>query len=204
MHYTDWYFNSSEPSSYKHEINLYNWLYDPAQCEFAEGGVFGRMIIKPDDKVLDLCCGDGSYSYLFFSDVAQLVDAIDYDQNSIEYAIKTYNKNNIHFMCENLLTNNLKKNFYDVIVWRSGVAYFTKEQRKHLYGKIFESLKNDGKIYIGTPLMVKENFTANQVEVITNEENFEHEFDNIFDIFFKQKTFYKNNTNLHYILKKHA
>jgi hypothetical protein len=38
MHYTDWYFNDIKPSSYKHEINLYNWIYDPSQSEFVEGG----------------------------------------------------------------------------------------------------------------------------------------------------------------------
>jgi hypothetical protein len=39
MHYTDWYFNDIKPSSYKHEINLYNWIYDPSQSEFVEGGI---------------------------------------------------------------------------------------------------------------------------------------------------------------------
>ncbi len=38
MHYSDWIFSNKEPSSYKHEINLYNWIYNPSQVEFVEGG----------------------------------------------------------------------------------------------------------------------------------------------------------------------
>jgi len=64
--YNDWGPHSSaQPNSYKHETNLYNWIYDPSRCEFVLGAALGRMCIKHNDNVLDLCCGDGSYSYLF-------------------------------------------------------------------------------------------------------------------------------------------
>jgi chemotaxis methyl-accepting protein methylase len=202
MHYNDWYFSSKEPSNYKHEINLYNWIYNPSRVEFVEGGMLGRMIIKKDNNVLDLCCGDGSYSYLFFSDIAKNIDAIDYDQKAIDYANKRYKKKNINFICDDLLTFDLKLKNYDVIIWRSGSAYFSKEDRKVLFDKIYNTLTQDGKVYIGSPLMDEENFSANQVEVITNEVNFENEFNNSFHITFKQKIHYKNRTNINYILKK--
>ena len=173
MHYNDWFFNNVQPSSYKHEINLYNWIYDPSQSQFVEGGVFGRMLIKKDDNVLDLCCGDGSYSYLFFSDISKLVDAIDNDERAIKYARETYKKNNINYICDDLLQYKLKDEFYDVIVWRAGVAYFSKKDRKALFLKIYHSLKMNGRLYIGTPVEKQANFSANQVEVITNLEEFE-------------------------------
>jgi cyclopropane fatty-acyl-phospholipid synthase-like methyltransferase len=202
MHYTDWYFNPNEPSSYKHEINLYNWIYKPSQVEFAEGGVFGRMLINQGDKVLDLCCGDGSYSYLFFSDISSEVDAVDYDKDSIKYANNNYNKKNINYICSDLMQCDFKKEYYDVIIWRSGSAYFTKDERKKLFLKMANSLKKDGNIYLGTPLMKNENFSANQIEVITDEELYEKEFSDIFHIKFKQKTFYENRININYILEK--
>lgn len=202
MHYNDWYFNSKEPSSYHHEINLYNWIYNPEKVEFVEGGVFGRMLIQNNNKVLDLCCGDGSYSYLFFSDISKEVDAVDYDIDSINYAKKNYNKSNINYVCSDLLEYNFKKKYYNVIIWRSGSAYFTKENRKILFDKIFESLNDNGKVYIGTPLMGAENFSANQIEVITDEYEFENEFTSIFNINFKQKTFYKSRININYVLEK--
>ena len=202
LHYTDWYFSDIKPSSYKHEINLYNWIYDPSQCQFAEGGVFGRMLIKPNDYVLDLCSGDGSYAYLFFSDIAHTVDAIDYSEVSIEYARKNYGKNNINYICANLLQYQFASKLYDVIMWGAGVAYFTQENRKTIFNKIHASLKDNGKVYIRTPLENKANYSANQIEVIIDESNFEKEFKALFNIVLKQKTFYNNRINLNYILEK--
>lgn len=202
MHYTDWYFGNKEPSSYKHEINLYNWMYEPSQVEFAEGGVFGRMLIHENNTVLDLCCGDGSYDYLFFSDIAGQIDAVDYDANSINYAKSAYKHKNINYICSDLLLFEYKDDFYDVVTWRAGAAYFAKKDRKTLFQFICKSLKKEGKFYIGTPLMKEENFSANQIEVITSELDFKKEFEDLFNISFEQKTFYKNKTNVNYVLSK--
>ena len=49
-------------------------------------------------KVLDVCCGDGSYSYMFFSDIAGHIDAIDNDEYALQYAKNT-------FLEEQLTTN---------------------------------------------------------------------------------------------------
>lgn len=38
MHNIEWDLSNKTPSNYKHEINLYNWMYNPAKCEFVEGG----------------------------------------------------------------------------------------------------------------------------------------------------------------------
>ena len=202
MHYTDWYFNDIKPSSYKHEINLYNWIFDSSQSQFVEGGVFGRMLIKKNDNVLDLCCGDGSYSYLFFSDISKQVDAVDYNKESIAYAKKHYAKKNINYLLNNLLQYKFKNEFYDVVIWKAGVAYFTKEERQILFNKIFKSLRYCGKLYISTPIEDKITFSANQIEVIINLEDFENEFNHNYQINFKQKTFYKDRTNINYILEK--
>lgn len=202
MHYKEWYFSDIEPSSYKHEINLYNWIYDTSQCEFVEGGALGRMLINKDDTVLDLCCGDGSYSYLFFSDITKHVDAIDYDEGSIKYAQKNYAKKNISYICGDLLMYDFQNQIYDVVIWRSGAAYFTKENRNKIFNKILVSLKSGGKFYISTPLLGNENFSANQIEVIIDEKSFEKEFEEMFKIKFKQKSFHHDKTNLNYILEK--
>jgi 2-polyprenyl-3-methyl-5-hydroxy-6-metoxy-1,4-benzoquinol methylase len=202
MHFLEWNLQKQQPSSYKHEINLYNWMYDPSQVQFADGGVFGRMLIQKNDKVLDLCCGDGSYAYLFYSDIASKVDAIDYDAGSIKYAKNMYYSNNINYICKDLLNFSFEQYFYNVIIWKAGIAYFTKENRSILFKKIFNSLKNNGKVYISTPLEDNITLGANQVEVITNLEEFEQEFNKYFIITFKQRIIYSTRININYILEK--
>lgn len=202
IHFMEWNLQNKEPSSYKHEINLYNWMYDPSQNQFVDGGVFGRMIINENDKVLDLCCGDGSYAYLFFCDISKKVDAVDYDMDSIKYAKKNFYNSKINYICKDLLSFTFKKDYYNVIIWKAGVAYFSKENRKILYKKIFISLKDDAKLYISTPVEDSINYGANQVEVITNLNSFEAEFNELFIITLKQKIIHRNRINIHYILKK--
>ncbi len=203
LHINDWSFSNKQPSYYKHEINLYEWIYNPSKCEFVEGGVLSRMLIKPDNNVLDLCCGDGSYTYLFFSDIAKQVDAIDFDLSAIKYAKSNYAKDNINFIYGDLLKSDFTNKHYDVIVWNSGIAYFNKLQRKTIFIKIHSWLKDDGYLYIKTPLELTEfSVSANQTELIYNTINFELEFSDLYSIYFFNKSVYKNRTLLNYILRK--
>jgi ubiquinone/menaquinone biosynthesis C-methylase UbiE len=160
------------------------------------------MLIKKDDNVLDLCCGDGSYSYLFFSDIANKVDAIDYSKKNIKYAKNNYAQDNINYICSDLLEYKFKEKYYDVVIWRAGVAYFNKNDRSKLFATIYNSLKIKGQLYVGTPLESKVSYSANQIEVITDLEDFENEFNDNYQINFKQETSYRNRTNINYILEK--
>jgi ubiquinone/menaquinone biosynthesis C-methylase UbiE len=158
------------------------------------------------DNILDICCGDGSCSYLFYSDIAGNIDAIDYDKNAINYAKKFYSSQNINYINEDLLHFNFKKDFYDVVIWTSSVAYFSENNRKLLLNKIYNSLKGGGMLYIKTPLEEKNsNAGSGQKETIchiVNKNNFENEFNNIFKIEFFVKSIYSDFINLNYVLKK--
>jgi len=196
----DWHLSSKTPSSFKHEINLYSWRFNPAEVEFAEV-VYGRMYLKKGDTVLDLCCGDGSYAYLFFSDLASRIDSIDYDADTIAYAKKNYATENITFTCANLLEHSFPDEYYDLVVWASGVAYFSKENRAKILAKIHRSLKSRGKLFIKTPIEEKPSSSANQVSVITNKVDFETEF-NGYSILAEQRSYYQKRSNLNYVLAK--
>lgn len=200
MHVTDWAFAPIQPSNYKHEINLYNWRYNPKEVEFTEI-LYGRMQVKKGDTILDLCCGDGSYSYLFLSDIAKRVDAIDYDAEAIKYAKRNYNKSNIEFIRGDVLRRQFEKNAYDVVFWTSGVAYFIKEERAQIFNKIRSTLKDDGVLYIRTPIEEKATFGANQKSVITDKGDFESELKG-FVIVNEQISYFDKRTNLNYVLKK--
>lgn len=160
------------------------------------------MFIEKDDSVLDFCCGDGSYAYLFFSDIARKVVAIDYDKNIIKYAKKRYYRDNIHYICADLLKFEVEKNAYDIVIWSAGVAYFTKDDRKIIFDKISNTLKKNGKIFITTPLEQTDSFGANQKKVITNIDEFENEFKTLFKIIFYKQTQHIIRNNLNYILEK--
>ncbi|MEQ9413823.1 MAG: hypothetical protein RIF39_08325, partial [Cyclobacteriaceae bacterium] len=82
-----------------------------------------------------------------------------------------------------------------------GVAYFTKDNRAKILGKIHRALKSSGKLYIKTPIEEKSSSSANQISVITSKVNFESEF-NGYSILAEQQSYYHKRSNLNYILSK--
>jgi hypothetical protein len=95
---------------------------------------------------------------------------------------------------------------YEVVVWSAGIAYFSKKQRKIIFNNIYNSLKKNGKAIIMTPLEPENSKAGDgQKEVIThitNRNEFENEFSDMFNIEFFKQTTHNIRTNLHYVLRK--
>jgi hypothetical protein len=81
------------------------------------------------------------------------------------------------------------------------VAYFSKDNRAKILGKIHRALKSSGKLYIKTPIEEKSSSSANQVSVITNKVDFESEFKG-YSILAEQQSHYHKRSNLNYVLTK--
>ena len=200
----EWSLSNKTPSHYNHEINLYNWIYDPSLVQFAEAGVLSRMLVKKDSNVLDLCSGDGLYTYLFLSDLAKSIDAIDINKESIGNSIKKYNRNNINYISADILQYNFKIKHYDVVIWSEAVAYFSEDERILVYRKILKTIKDDGTLFIRTPLELYKHNGANQVDVINDKFLFEASFEPFFNIKYKNSTEYKDRVYLNYYLTAKA
>lgn len=112
------------PQFYKHRINLARWCIEPFRWTFAARGVYAREVMTPGCRVVDICCGDGSYSYLFFSDVAGHIDAVDRDGYAISYAKKYHCAPNIAFHQRDITAEGLPGTGYDVAVWNGAISYF--------------------------------------------------------------------------------
>lgn len=207
MHLLDWGFRAKTDSFYKHEISLYNWIKDPSQVEFVDGMSLARMYINKGDNVLDLCCGEGSCSYLFFSDIANKIDAVDYDLNAINYAKKYYSKDNINYINENLLELELNDGDYNMVVWTSSVSYFSDSERKIMFHKIHKLLKQNGILYIKTPIEKSADSMSGSkqkesINHVVNQEKFEALFIDIFNIEFFKLSKYRTFNNLNYVLTR--
>jgi SAM-dependent methyltransferase len=113
------------PQYYNHQLNLYKWIYNPGEWAFTARGVYAREKMFPGCKVLDLCCGDGSYSYLFFSDIAGAIDAVDIDQTAIKHALRYYaSRPNIKYHRLDITRDNFPSSGYDFVIWNAAICYF--------------------------------------------------------------------------------
>lgn len=127
-------------------IDNYHWL---------ERVFFVLPKISEDDSVLDIGCGDGIYSGVFYSEKAKSVFAIDTSQDSITSAIKHYKRNNVRFLKKNLLTWDVPANKYDVVVMFSVIEHLTALDGQKVLPKIKKSLKKGGVFFGSTPIVQK-------------------------------------------------
>lgn len=145
------------------------------------------MLFKKGGRVLDICCGDGSTSYLFFSDVAAQIDAIDLNPLALKYARKTFAMYNINFIqsdANQFLQKNIKE--YDLVYFGSAFDYFSRQDRHDLFVNIVQCLSSDGYLVLKTPIWdegtylksskiqvdSKQDFIASKSQLIGELENF--------------------------------
>jgi SAM-dependent methyltransferase len=137
VQFRDWTLQAQgRPQFFKHYINLGRWASEPAQWSFTARGVYAREGMTKGCKVLDLCCGDGSYSYLFFSDIAGHVDAVDSDLHALAYARKYCAAPVIRYHELDITRQPLPAADYDFVVWNAAICYFSEAEIRQILGNI--------------------------------------------------------------------
>lgn len=144
----------------------FDWLLGPKNWVWAERGIFGTRIIKSGDTVLDLCCGDGAYSGLFYSRYAKHVDAIDRNQVAIDHAKKHYKTSNVSFFQRDILKQKFPQKNYDVVFFFAAIEHFTPKIGHQILRNISKSLsKSKNGILLGsTPIFLVERLGKNHPE----------------------------------------
>jgi len=106
--------------------------------------------INTDKTVLDIGCGMGYGSYLLASK-AKKVKGIDISKEAIEYARRTYKRNNLDFYLLDI--QNIKKfqNRFDVVVAFEVIEHLKKENQVRFINHIYEILRRRGILFISTP-----------------------------------------------------
>lgn len=133
----------SGPEWFDHRIDLFLWAEKRVPF-WVERGVFARAIMSEGDNVLDLCCGDGFYSYYFYSRTAAHIFAVDRDESAVEHARKWHGLANIAYRQLDIITH-FPQGHYDVIVWDAAIEHFNlHEIRMILYKCYNRLLKNNG------------------------------------------------------------
>src|SRR3989442_13652216 len=135
--FRDWWLEAYDrPQFFKHQINLSRWRFEPARWSFAARGVYARQSMFKGCSVLDLCCGDGSNSYLFFSDIAGHIDAVDNDSAALAYARRYHVAPVISYHQIDIVNRPLPPGPYDFVVWNAAICYFTESEIRAILGKI--------------------------------------------------------------------
>lgn len=139
----DWVFESQgRPQFFKQQINMARWPIEPSRWSYTARGVYSRENMFKQCKVLDLCCGDGSISYLFFSDIAGIIDAVDNDLYAINYAKKHFSSPSINYHLLDIVNQPIPSDEYDFVVWNAAICYFEESEIRKILHKILDAGKS--------------------------------------------------------------
>jgi 2-polyprenyl-3-methyl-5-hydroxy-6-metoxy-1,4-benzoquinol methylase len=127
-------------------IRNYHWL---------ERVFFVLPKISVGDNILDVGCGDGMYSGVFYSEKAKSVLSIDANQDAINTANNRYKADNVKFLKKNILKWEIPENKYDIVIMFSVIEHLTASDGHRVLLKIKRSLKKDGIFYGSTPIVKK-------------------------------------------------
>ena len=110
---------------------------------WVERGVFSRMVLKPNAKMLEICCGDGFNARHFYSSKAASIIALDFDKDAIPHA-KWYNSApNITYQQKDI-REGLPAGPFDNIVWDAAIEHFTEAEIDSLMREIVQRLGPGG------------------------------------------------------------
>jgi SAM-dependent methyltransferase len=132
----------------------FDHLRGPSNWYWSERGVLGAQLICSGDTVLDLCCGDGLFSALFYSVKANHVDALDRDRRAIALAWRRYRKANVKFLVADVVADEFPRPDYSVALFFSAIEHFSAEAGSRVLQRIAASLAKTNSVLLGsTPIV---------------------------------------------------
>jgi ubiquinone/menaquinone biosynthesis C-methylase UbiE len=131
------------PEWFDHRADLYRFS-ELRRSYWAERGVYARELMHDGCRVLDLCCGDGFYTFHFYSEVASHIDACDWDPGAIAHASKVHRHPNVTYSQRNIIADPLPGAGYDVVVWDAAIEHFALADIDTVLDKVDAALARDG------------------------------------------------------------
>ena len=113
--------------------------------EFTLQNIDSSFEVKKEDKVLDLCCGNGILSK-HFADKGAYITSIDISEELLK-GLNNYN--NIITIHSDITKVTFKDNSFDKIIIYAGIQYFSRKEVVELVVKIYRWLKPNGVLFIG-------------------------------------------------------
>jgi len=107
--------------------------------------------IKPNDTILDLCCGNGYLAeYLFESKVNfKSYHGIDIDKQSIKLAKKNFKNNKINFSINDISKKKLHSEKVNFVFFLDGIEHINNDIKALNFA--YNSLKKNGLLILSTP-----------------------------------------------------
>lgn len=147
------YFRLTDREWFDHRINLHRWTSSPGELAWVERGIYARELMRPGDRVLDVCCGDGFYPHHFFASTPATVDAVDKDPAAISHARRHFRHPQVTYHVMDVVRDPLPPGPFAVVTWDAAIEHFDAGDVRTVLRKIVDALADDGVLSGSTPLV---------------------------------------------------
>jgi SAM-dependent methyltransferase len=138
--YHDWSI-SPTPEWFDHFIDQFYQTQNSVSL-WMERGVYGVLALKRGGKLLELCCGDGYNTKVFYSPMVESVLAIDFDADAISHAQRYNQALNIDFRLADIRTD-FPAGKFDNVVWDAAIEHFNEAEIATLMATIKGAMNPD-------------------------------------------------------------
>ena len=132
-----------KPKWFDHFLNQHWQMSAKNSGLHVERGVFSRFLLKPNGRLLELCCGDGFNSRHFYSSAVRSVTAVDFDASAISHARRFNSAPNVDYQQRDIRSG-LPEGPFDNIVWDAAMDYLTPAEIEKLLTEIVHLLGRTG------------------------------------------------------------
>ncbi|HEV2651375.1 MAG TPA: class I SAM-dependent methyltransferase [Rhizomicrobium sp.] len=116
---------------------------------------FSAEVVQTRDVVLDIGCGDGSYTKRFYAPRAARVDGIDIEKSAVDYAQAHNAAANIRYQKLDATTDPFPSKSYNVVIFDGALGHFSRGDTDALLAKISVHLTPDG-LFCGSESLGRE------------------------------------------------
>jgi SAM-dependent methyltransferase len=121
--YCDWSI-APMPEFTDHVINLYYMWPEHKRTFWLEGAVLCALTMRGDGRYLELCCGSGFYSDMFYAARAREIIAVDFDPRAIETARRQHARPNVRYEVVDI-RRGLPAGPFDGVIWDGAIEHFS-------------------------------------------------------------------------------
>lgn len=104
---------------------------------------FINKSIDKNSKILDLGCGPGLFDFEL-AKFGHKIMGIDFNSESINYALNNKRSNNIEYRCENYLENVFTEKYDAALMIYCDFGALVPSEQRVLLKKVYDSLESDG------------------------------------------------------------
>jgi ubiquinone/menaquinone biosynthesis C-methylase UbiE len=131
------------PEWYDHWLDQY-WSWKITGEGYpVERGVFSLLAVKPESRILELCCGDGFNAHHFYAARAASIYSMDFDPEAIRSAKSNFKNPKVKYV-----TGDIRKEIpdqkFDNVVWDAAIEHFTEDEIESIMATIKKVLTTDG------------------------------------------------------------